>query len=56
MQSDVCGGVIYISNESKYLKTEVTYSRAVKNNLYNFKSYFKKEGFHQTKYFILYTF
>ena len=38
--SDVCGGVIYISNKSKYLKIEVSYATAVKTNLYNFKSSF----------------
>ena len=39
MQCDVCGGVIYISNKSKYLKTEEdTYATAVKTNLCNFKS------------------
>ena len=38
MQCDVCGGVIYISNISKYLKTEMRYATAVKINFYNFKS------------------
>ena len=34
MQCDVtiCGGVIYISNKSKYLKTEVRYVTAAKIN------------------------
>ena len=41
MQSDVCGGVIYMSNKSKYLKTEMRYATAVKTNLYNFKGFFK---------------
>ena len=43
MQCDVCGagGVIYISNKSKYLKTEMRYMTAVKTNLYNLKSSFK---------------
>ena len=34
---------------------EVKYARAVKANLYNFKSSFKYEGFLQTKIFISYT-
>ena len=51
MHSDECCGVIYISNKSKYLKTEMRYAKAVKNNLYNFKSSFKWEDFLQT-YFI----
>ena len=40
--SDVCRGVIFISNKSKYLKTEVRYlyATAVKTNIYNFKSSF----------------
>ena len=38
MQCDVFGGVLYISNESKYLKIDVRYARAVNTNLYNFKS------------------
>ena len=29
MQCDVCGGVIDISNKSKYIKTDVKYTRAV---------------------------
>ena len=41
MQCDVCVGVIYISNKSKYLKTEMRYARAVKTNLHNSKSSFK---------------
>ena len=41
MQCDVCGGVIYISNKFKYLKTEVRYATAVQTNLYDFKSSFK---------------
>ena len=36
-----CGAVIYISNKSKYLKTEVRYAKSVKINLYNIKSSFK---------------
>ena len=28
----VCGGVIFISNKSKYLKTEVRYATAAKTN------------------------
>ena len=36
MQCDVCGGIIYISNKSKYLKTEMRYATAEKINLYNF--------------------
>ena len=51
MQCDVCGGVIYISNKSKYLKTKERYTQAVKNNLYNFKSSFKQEGFLKIKNF-----
>ena len=35
MQYDVRGGVIYISNKSKYLKNEVRYAIAVKTNLYS---------------------
>ena len=54
MQCDVCGGVIYKSNKSKYLKTEMRYAKAVKTNLYNFKSSFKYEGFLQTNVFISY--
>ena len=38
--SDVYSGVIFISNKSKYLKTEVRYATAVKTNIYNFKSSF----------------
>ena len=38
MQRDVCGGVIYKSNKSKYIKTKMRYARAVKTNCYNFKS------------------
>ena len=38
--SDVYSGVIFISNKSKYLKTEVRYPTAVKTNIYNFKSSF----------------
>ena len=45
---DVCSGVIYISNKSKYLKTEMRYTTAVKSNLYNFKRSFK----HSTRVFI----
>ena len=41
MQRDVCGGVVYISNKSKYLNTEVRYVTAVKTNLYNLKISFK---------------
>ena len=41
MQCDVYGGVIYISNKSKYIETEVRYATAVKINLYNFKRSFK---------------
>ena len=37
----ICDGAIWISNKSKYLKTEVRYTTAVKINLYNFKSSFK---------------
>ena len=48
MQCDISGGVICISNKSKYLKTEIRYARAVKTNLYNLKSSFKYEGFLQT--------
>ena len=45
---DVCGGVIYISNKSKYLKNEVRYPTAVKNNLFNnFKSSLELESFLQ---------
>ena len=55
MQCDVCGGVIYISNKSKYLKTEMRYARAVKTNIYNFKSYLKNKGFFQIYSFIPYT-
>ena len=40
IQCDVCGGVIHISNKSKYLKTDMRYATAVKINLYNFKSSF----------------
>ena len=40
-QCDVCDGVIYMSNKSKYLKTEMRYATAAKTNLYNFKSSFK---------------
>ena len=36
MQCDVGGGVIYKSNKSKYLKTEIH-----DTNLYNFKSFVK---------------
>ena len=32
-QYDVCGGVIYISNKSKYLETEMRYATVVKTNL-----------------------
>ena len=32
---------IYISNKSKYLKTEMRYARAVKTNLCNFERSFK---------------
>ena len=32
--------MIYISNKSKYLNTDVRYATAVKTNLYNFKSSF----------------
>ena len=35
------GGIIYMSNKFKYLKTEVRYATAVKTNLYNFKRSFK---------------
>ena len=56
MQCDVCGGVIYISNKSKYLKTEMRYAIAVKTNLYNFKSSLKNKSFLQTYFFISYTF
>ena len=52
MQCDVCGGVIYISNKSKYLKTEMRYARAVKINLYNFKISSKNKSFLQTNFFI----
>ena len=45
MQCDVCGGVTYISNKSKYLKTEMRYAGAVKTNLYNFKISFQIKGF-----------
>ena len=38
MQCDVCGEVIYISNKSKYLKTEMRYATAVKTNLYYFSN------------------
>ena len=31
---DVCGGDTYMSNKSKYLKTEVRYAVAVQTNLY----------------------
>ena len=42
MECDVCGGVIFISNKSKYLKTEMRYTTVVlKTNFYNFKSSFK---------------
>ena len=37
----ICGGVIFISNKSKYLENEVRYARDVKSNLYNFKRSFK---------------
>ena len=43
MQCDVA-----VPNKSKYLKTEMRYARAVKINLYNFKSSFKEEGFLRT--------
>ena len=36
MQCDVCGGVIYTLNKSKYLKTDIRYARAVKTNRCNF--------------------
>ena len=49
MQCDVCGGVIYISNKSKYLKTEVKYATAVKTNLHNFKRFFEIRGFSLNK-------
>ena len=41
MQCDVCSGVIYISNTSKYLKAEMRYATAEKTNLYNLKYSFK---------------
>ena len=37
MQCDVCCVVVFISNKSKYLKTEMRYATTVKTNLYNFK-------------------
>ena len=37
IKCDVCGAVTYISNRSKYLKTEVRYATDVKTNLKNFK-------------------
>ena len=43
IQCDVCGGVIYISNKSKYLTTEMRYATAVKTNLYNFKTFFSNK-------------
>ena len=52
MQCDVCGGVIYISNQSKYLKTDVRYARVVpifiiSNVLSNKRVFFKpKFSFH----------
>ena len=50
MQCDVCGGVIYISNKSKYLKTKMKYVRAVKTNSYNFKCSLKIKGFSSKKF------
>ena len=46
MQCDVCGGVIYISNKSKYLKTDVRYATAIpifiiSNVLSNKRVFFK---------------
>ena len=52
-QCDVCGGVIYISNKSKYLKTEMRYARAVKINHYSFKRSFKWKGFPSNLFFHL---
>ena len=52
MQFDVCGGLIYISNKSKYLKTEMRDATAVKPNLYNLKSCFKYEDFLPDYFFI----
>ena len=49
--STVCGGVIYIWNKSKYLKTEVRYARAVKTNLCNFKLLLKTLWFSIKPYF-----
>ena len=45
MQCDVYAVELftYISNKSKYLKTEMRYAIAVKTNLYNFKSSLKNK-------------